>query len=230
MDTSSWDGSLSKTEFDLAVRSFAEKWKRNNTDYPPWLWVSCPKQPWLPSHDVEGYSSLEKIRLYNHGSSEEDSDRVTQSGEEETTCGNEDAIDSAMLVQSSHSEVYYYDLHVVYSASYRVPVLYFRVYGSDGRPLALDEIEKVLPSCSAKILLESKWTFITQEEHPYLHRPWYKLHPCGTSEWMKLMLVGDASVANLESVIELYLVSWLSFVGQVVGLRVPFKMLDDKAD
>lgn len=40
----------------------------------------------------------------------------------------------------------------------------------DGHPLGLDEIEKDLPACSAKVLLESKWTFITQEVHfPNIH-------------------------------------------------------------
>lgn len=29
--------------------------------------------------------------------------------------------------------------------------------------MQLNEIEKDLPACSAKVLLESKWTFITQE-------------------------------------------------------------------
>lgn len=35
----------------------------------------------------------------------------------------------------------------------------------DGRPLLLNEIEKDLPACSSKVLLETKWTFITQEVH-----------------------------------------------------------------
>lgn len=37
------------------------------------------------------------------------------------------------------------------------------LFHADGQPLVLDEIEKDLPACSAKVLLESKWTFITQE-------------------------------------------------------------------
>ncbi|CAN6286401.1 unnamed protein product [Urochloa humidicola] len=28
--------------------------------------------------------------------------------------------------------------------------------------------------------------FITREEHPQLSRPWFTLHPCATSDWMKL--------------------------------------------
>ncbi|XP_052185965.1 ubiquitin-like-conjugating enzyme ATG10 isoform X3 [Diospyros lotus] len=95
---------------------------------------------------------------------------------------------------------------------------------SDGQPLALGDIEKDLLINSAKVLMESKWTFITQEEHPYLNRPWYTLHPCGTGEWMKLLVITDPSWAKGEISFEKYLISWLSVVGQVVGLRIPFEM------
>ncbi|KVH94181.1 hypothetical protein Ccrd_003757 [Cynara cardunculus var. scolymus] len=61
-------------------------------------------------------------------------------------------------------------------------------------------------------------------EHPYLNRPWYMLHPCGTSEWMKLLLVGvDNSMATNGT--ERYMISWFSVVGQVFGLKLPFEML-----
>ncbi|KAK4482998.1 hypothetical protein RD792_010173, partial [Penstemon davidsonii] len=162
-----------------------------------------------------------------------------------------------------HGEEHFYDFHVVYSASYKVPVLYFRAYCSDGQPLVLDEIEKDIPVNSAQLLARSKWTFITQEsccpfpsvfallvqigretpttilltpppkdtqrgkerkkaqadiqEHPKLNRPWYTLHPCGTSEWMKLLLCKEDAVPVAQCKIipvEKYLVSWFSVVGQ----------------
>ncbi|KAJ0539521.1 hypothetical protein HanHA300_Chr08g0287291 [Helianthus annuus] len=100
----------------------------------------------------------------------------------------------------------------------------------DGQLLNQDEIEKNLPTESAKVLTESKWTFITQQvnsylpqEHPYLNRPWYTLHPCGTSEWMKLLLAGENSTA--ENRVEQYLISWFSVVGQVFGLKLPLDMV-----
>ncbi|KAJ0723085.1 hypothetical protein HanOQP8_Chr08g0293971 [Helianthus annuus] len=94
---------------------------------------------------------------------------------------------------------------------------------NDGQLLNQDEIEKNLPTESAKVLTESKWTFITQQEHPYLNRPWYTLHPCGTSEWMKLLLAGENSTA--ENRVEQYLISWFSVVGQVFGLKLPLDMV-----
>ncbi|KAK9281280.1 hypothetical protein L1049_004177 [Liquidambar formosana] len=211
MDISSWDGTLSSSDFCLAACAFVEKWKSVNPGLPPWSWVPCPKSPWFASH-------------------EEDAVEVSHSGKEELGCSEEEEpIDNALSVQSYSHEVHCYDFHIVYSTSYRVPVLYFRAYCSDGQPLVLDDIEKDFPVNSAKLLLESKWTFITQEEHPYLNRPWYKLHPCGTNEWMKLLFLGDPSLSRIGVAIEHYLVSWLSVVGQVVGLKIPLEMLNNSS-
>ncbi|KAK9013307.1 hypothetical protein V6N11_041321 [Hibiscus sabdariffa] len=152
-----------------------QKWESLNLGFPPWSRLLCPKHPCLASPEEEGYLSLENICI--SWPNEEDIHQISQidNGEEETGCsGDEDVVDNATLVQSSHHELHYCDFHIVYSSTFRVPVLYFRAYCSDGRPLPSDEIEKERPVCSAKELSESKWTFITQEEHPYLKRPWYK--------------------------------------------------------
>ncbi|XP_021907198.1 ubiquitin-like-conjugating enzyme ATG10 [Carica papaya] len=224
-DVSSWDGTLSASEFYLAACAFADKWKMFNPAYPQWSWVSCPKQPFVASHNADKYLSLEKICVLR--SSKEGHDEGSHIGKEGTECSkDEELIDKATLIQSDHHEAHYYDFHIVYSTSYRVPVLYLRAYYSDGRALSFDEIERDLPGCSAA-LLESKWTFLTQEEHPYLQRPWCKLHPCGTSEWIKLLYLGDVDLAKRGVAIDIYLLSWFSVVGQVVGLRVPFEMLNE---
>ncbi|XP_052489087.1 LOW QUALITY PROTEIN: ubiquitin-like-conjugating enzyme ATG10 [Gossypium raimondii] len=172
----------------------------------------------------EGYLSLENICI-SRPNEKILIKLVKLTPEEETHCSrNEDVLDDATLVQSNHHELHYCDFHIVYSSTFRVPVLYFRAYCSDGRPLPLDEIEKELPACASKELQKKKWTFITQEEHPYLKRPWYKLHPCGTAEWMKLLFLSDTANPKFEVVLELYLLSWFSVVGQVFGLRISFKI------
>ncbi|THG14419.1 ubiquitin-like-conjugating enzyme ATG10 isoform X5 [Camellia sinensis] len=210
IDILTWDGTLSSSDFCAAALAFTEKWKRfNSTTLSQWSWVPCLKCPWIAAH-------------------EEEHDEQSQTVHDDLSCsGQDDDIDNAILVRSYDHEVHRYDFHIVYSSSYKVPVLYFRAYRSDGQPLVLDDIEKDLPANSAKVLMESKWTFITQEEHPYLNRPWHTLHPCGTSEWMKLLFITDASQAKGGVAFEKYLVSWLSVVGQVVRLRIPFEMLSD---
>ena len=43
----------------------------------------------------------------------------------------------------------------------------------------------------------SRWTFITQQEHPVLRRPWYAPHPCETAALMRLLLTSaDADVTS----------------------------------
>ncbi|KAJ0972187.1 hypothetical protein J5N97_020146 [Dioscorea zingiberensis] len=160
----------------------------------------------------EGYLSLEN--MYHLDPNEECISVESFSNIEETD-------DEATLVHCSNNTKYFYDFHIVYSFSYRVPVLYFRGYRSDGQPMNLDDIENDLPCSSSRLLRESKWTYMTQEEHPYLHRPWFTLHACATRDWMKLLLAGT-SMKDFD--ISHYLPSWLSVVGQAVGLRIPLEL------
>ncbi|XP_010547172.1 PREDICTED: ubiquitin-like-conjugating enzyme ATG10 [Tarenaya hassleriana] len=226
VNCSSWDGRLTPDTFAIAARAFADNWRRHNQSYPPWSWVPLKIRNLMGPKKEEGYLSLEKICVF----------RSLESGDEEDNSLNaaadslekDELIDHAILVQNQQNEAHYYDFHIVYSASYGVPVLYFRGYCSDGQPVSLDAIEKDLPTCSTSLLVESKWTFITQEEHPYLNRPWFKLHPCGTGEWTKLLFQSGSSNSNEHRrPVELYLVSWFSVVGRVVGLKVPLKMMND---
>uniref|UniRef100_A0A0E0PB22 6,7-dimethyl-8-ribityllumazine synthase, chloroplastic n=1 Tax=Oryza rufipogon TaxID=4529 RepID=A0A0E0PB22_ORYRU len=120
-------------------------------------------------------------------------------------------------VQSCSGNLHFYDYHVVYSFSYKVPVLYFQGHQSGGQLLTLDEIKEDLPSLSLKLLGESRWTFITREEHPHFSRPWFTLHPCGTSDCMKLLLEG---MQDKDQQVR-YLPAWLTVVGQAVGLKIP---------
>ncbi|CAI0390553.1 unnamed protein product, partial [Linum tenue] len=211
-----------------SAQAFAEKWKLNNPAYPPWTWVKSLEVPIFATNQVEeGYLSLENVCIVKSND-----DEVASCVEGEASLydkEDEESTDSATLVQTSSGndnvQPYYFDFHIIYSASFRVPVLYFRAYCSDGRSLGLNEIESVLPANSAKVLLESKWTFITQEEHPYLNRPWCKLHPCGSSDWMKLLFQAVEKVDR--PAMELYLVSWFSVVGPVIGLGIPIQMLKE---
>ncbi|XP_031373088.1 ubiquitin-like-conjugating enzyme ATG10 [Punica granatum] len=230
VDSDCFDGTISPGEFRTAASALAERWKKSaSSGLPPWSWASPPRQhSWLLDQ-VDGYVAMEKLRFCR--SSKVD-DNTCCNAMEEPGCADDDdepVVDDATLVESGDQEMHhYYDLHIVYSSSYRVPVLYFRVYGSDGQPLSLAEFERDLPVGSADEFLKSKWTFITQEEHPFLNRPWYKLHPCGTSEWLRLLFCSDASVLTREAAVELYLVSWFSFVGQVFGLGVTSDMMKNR--
>lgn len=221
---STWDGTLSPDEFRAGALAFAEKWERlsHSHDLPLWSWVSCLSSAFVSSNETGGYLSLEKMCIFR--CDKVDDDEVGNSQKEESKWLKDNvSTDPAMLVHQGSDEVHYYDFHIVYSSSYKIPVLYFRGYSNDGQSLMLDQIERDLPVNSSKLLTESKWTFITQQEHPYVNRPWYTLHPCGTNELMQLLL-SDTSLSEEAVSTEGYLVSWFSVVSQVVGLRLPLQM------
>uniref|UniRef100_A0A0D9ZMN0 6,7-dimethyl-8-ribityllumazine synthase, chloroplastic n=1 Tax=Oryza glumipatula TaxID=40148 RepID=A0A0D9ZMN0_9ORYZ len=157
----------------------------------------------------EGYLALEGV-YRNHGGSQEQ----TKGGD---NFDDADIVRDDTWVQSCSGNLHFYDYHVVYSFSYKVPVLYFQGHQSGGQLLTLDEIKEDLPSLSLKLLGESRWTFITREEHPHFSRPWFTLHPCGTSDCMKLLLEG---MQDKDQQVR-YLPAWLTVVGQAVGLKIP---------
>ncbi|CAC5386395.1 ATG10L [Mytilus coruscus] len=117
-------------------------------------------------------------------------------------------------LELSSTECVTYEYHVVYSHSYNVPVLYFNVYHQNGKLLSLDEVWSDIPECYRDRLLEERWSFITQQEHPLLGRPFFMLHPCHTKDLMaQVTSIQDDSHRN-------YLLSWLCAVGPVVGLEI----------
>ncbi|XP_047068920.1 ubiquitin-like-conjugating enzyme ATG10 isoform X1 [Lolium rigidum] len=209
--SSVWDGTLSPDEFSASAKALVSKWGQIDVDdsLPDWAWRPCCRMG-VPS-ETEGFLALEgvyqvggqPISLLNNG--------VDNGG---------GIVEHDTWVQRSCDNVHVYDFHIAYSFSYKVPVLYFQGHEAGGQLLTIDDIKKDLSSQSLKTLSESKWTFITREEHPHLSLPWFTLHPCGTSDWMKLLLdkLGDKD-RSLQ-----YLSAWLSVVGQAVGLKIPLKL------
>ncbi|ERN19585.1 hypothetical protein AMTR_s00062p00108710 [Amborella trichopoda] len=212
------DGTLSPTEFKFAAEALMKKWEECKSILHPWIWIPCPKLPFGAPDKAGGYLSLEHI---HHFEFKKQQDCIEQKYSEEEV----EALDSATLVLSGENETHYYNFHIIYSTSYKVPVLFFRGYHQGGQPLKCDEVEKDLPLYTSKLLEESKWTFITQEEHPYLNCPWFTLHPCGTSEWMRLLLQQRLYSSRPEDLCSHYLVAWFSVVGQVIGLWAPLNLV-----
>ena len=140
MEVLSWDGTISSRDFEVAARAFAENWKQYNPALPPWTW-----QPSRLSQE-KGYLSLEKICLLESKREHEQEDVDEQEPEPVDTatlvscstafvqCRLDQSLCIYILflsickVERSDPQVCYYDFHIVYSDSYRVPVLYFRGY------------------------------------------------------------------------------------------------------
>ncbi|KAG6553807.1 hypothetical protein Mapa_004724 [Marchantia paleacea] len=170
-----WDGTLSGADFQFASKEFMKLWNHEESNMNQWSW-----QEW-PESSAQGYLILEGVSLPDVELPPMHDSVLMENDDEE-----EISPDAATLTDltSQPSRCTY---HVIYNESYNVPTIYFRGYHSDGSPINWLDIKMLLPSHLAQQMDQNRWTFLTQEEHPYLHRPWFTLHPCGTSSIMSLM-------------------------------------------
>ena len=115
------------------------------------------------------------------------------------------------------------EFHVLHSYSYLVPILYWNASFSNGKPLSRDEIWRLLKEVPADA---DKWGIVTQQEHPYLGRPFYYIHPCHTAE---AMVGAEDTVASSDcregGESWEYLTSWLTMFGRLVGLSLPLEFI-----
>lgn len=104
------------------------------------------------------------------------------------------------------------EYHIIYSHSYQVPVMYFRVHDLKGQMMTdpselVNSLMKSSPTCHLTSLSGSLLEGLTQMPHPYHQTPYFQIHPCKTSEWMANCPLTNSFVA-----------SWLSHVGPIVGI------------
>ncbi|XP_020893470.1 ubiquitin-like-conjugating enzyme ATG10 isoform X2 [Exaiptasia diaphana] len=138
------------------------------------------------------------------------------------TLSSTDKDDCEAVRDNSNNNYLKYEYHVTYSPSYGVPVLYFITYTQDGCPLGLQDVWSAIPHVYQQRLQAERWTFLTQQEHPFLGKPFFQLHPCHTADMMKCILMRASDESSLTTRRKTnYLVTWLSSVGPVVGLELP---------
>lgn len=131
---------------------------------------------------------------------------------EEDTSRFEDESALAPLTESPSFEWRY---SIVFSDTWRVPVLHFTVQDSNGNPCPRDLVLTMLPASS---LQEDTWDFVSYDEHPITGTPSYFLHPCQTQDVMSLMQKdGGHHMATR-------LLSWLSLILPAVGHTLPSKI------
>jgi hypothetical protein len=103
-----------------------------------------------------------------------------------------------------------WNFSIVYSETWRVPVLYFRVQQRDGTPCTRDHVLGVLAGGSHHNQVLDSWDFISHEEHPVSRCPSFFLHPCRTQERLETLQASTSDEA-------LRLLSWMSMIFPSVG-------------
>ncbi len=114
------------------------------------------------------------------------------------------------------------EYHVVHSVSYQVPILYFTASYLNGQALTLEQIwDLITPDYVSHGT--DKWGMVTQQEHPYLGRPFYHIHPCHTATVVGRALQCSSRVGGDTPPTSNYLMTWLSTFAPVVGLEFSIK-------
>ncbi|KAG7221035.1 hypothetical protein INR49_031206 [Caranx melampygus] len=129
----------------------------------------------------------------------------------------DDGDEGVCTVCEGSGQVFQYEYHILYSCSYRTPVLYFRASTLEGKSLSLEEVwGSVHPNFRLR-LQSGPLSTVTQQEHPLLGQPFFMLHPCRTEEFMRPVMQAAQDQHRPVN----YVLTWLSVVGPVVGLDVP---------
>ena len=159
-----------------------------------------------------------------------DEEELPQAAAVEATAAVEEEGDSASLLAA---RAVFASYHVVYSPSYLVPVLLFRLSFHDGQPLSLEETMAALQrladgrsrSLSAQGdetdeegILTADFPPLGSVLHPSLGSPFLSLHPCQTSPVMAAL----QSTVSAASPAPLNVLAWLSAIGPFAGFRLPF--------
>uniref|UniRef100_A0A3P8X568 Ubiquitin-like-conjugating enzyme ATG10 n=1 Tax=Cynoglossus semilaevis TaxID=244447 RepID=A0A3P8X568_CYNSE len=132
---------------------------------------------------------------------------------------DDDDDDEVHIESEDICQVLQYEYHILFSCSYSTPVLYFRAFTQEGRSLLLEEVWNSVHPNFRQRLQNSPLSTISQEEHPLLGQPFFKIHPCRTEEFMRPVL----QAAHDQSRPVNFVLTWLSVVGPLVGLDVPLK-------
>lgn len=163
-----------------------------------------------PANPGEYFISLRTLREYKTEADEpaagSGSDLVN---DEEKPCST-----SPSSPSPNPSKVLSCRFDVIFSISYSVPVMYFKMSKSDGSSLSIQEIWELVNVSSPDL-----WSTVSQMDHPVLQVPFYSFHACQTEKLMET-LCSSSSRTNNENKKLLqpheYLISWLSFMASIL--------------
>ncbi|KAJ2077574.1 E2-like conjugating enzyme atg10 [Coemansia sp. RSA 988] len=133
--------------------------------------------------------------------------------------------------RSTNESSGYVEYHIVYSRTWRVPVLYVRVYQIDkvGNMQAVLEVERVVSllvtdnAVRGAIAAVDFGGALGIQDHPVLGHPCLYLHPCHTATLLRAVVMPSSDDGNgiVQIGMDNYVAAWLSLVGPSVGLALP---------
>ncbi|KAN0027604.1 hypothetical protein ACTFIU_010572 [Dictyostelium citrinum] len=221
---------------DQAIKLIT-KWNNiiNNNNEILWQWNEIKEL----NNESKGYFTTKRYHKINNNLINNQNNNNYENFEE-----IEETIDSSTIVKSNDNNqknIIVFQFDIIYSKSYQVPVLYLNAFSSfDSSPLSWNEIWNNLPLSNFDKNQQSAIPYITQVEHPILGNPCYQLHPCETDNLMKLVLLKEKDYNDSgekekekekkEYFKDYYLLSWLSIIGPMVNIKIPFNLLKNNIE
>ncbi|XP_054737210.1 ubiquitin-like-conjugating enzyme ATG10 [Anastrepha obliqua] len=93
--------------------------------------------------------------------------------------------DESAIATPPTNELLKVEYHILYSISYQVPVLYFRIFRSDGSLVNLEDAWHIFSGYGGNASQPTNadmLSIMTQLDHPVLRKPYISIHPCRTAE------------------------------------------------
>ncbi|KAK5576188.1 hypothetical protein RB653_007329 [Dictyostelium firmibasis] len=231
---------LSAKDFRDQSIKLINKWNTIIDNEIPWQWNEIREL----NNESKGYLTTKRYHYSNINNNTNDNDNCNNNNNNYFD-EIEETIDSSTITNinnnnnnnnnnnsNSEKNIILFQFDIIYSKSYQVPVLYLNAFFSiDSSPLTWNEIWINLPLSNFDKNQQSTIPYITQVEHPILGSPCYQLHPCETDNLMKLVLLKEKENDNYDDDNEkdyfkdYYLLSWLSIIGPMVNIKIPFELL-----
>ena len=122
-------------------------------------------------------------------------------------------------------------LHVLYSSTYSVPVLYFSACTNSGVSVEIEQVYARAPAYISEN--DARWSMISQgvrradqcafvrasqlnlQEHPVVGIPFFFIHPCNTAALMKELCTTAARTSHSH-----YVISWMSVLCAVLNVNI----------
>jgi ubiquitin-like-conjugating enzyme ATG10 len=113
---------------------------------------------------------------------------------------------------------------IVYSHTWRCPILYFTVSSGPDKTTLLSRncvlsILKRLHYNNGQDEREDTWEFLSVEEHPVFGTPAFMLHPCRTEERLNSMLQSTSNAVINDDAGRM--LAWMSMILPSVGFGIP---------
>ncbi|EAL73009.1 autophagy protein 10 [Dictyostelium discoideum AX4] len=224
---------LTSKDFRDQAINLIKKWN-NIIDEIPWQWNQINEL----NNESKGYFTTKRYHKINNNNNNNNNNNIENKNNNNIENFEEikETIDdsSTTIIKSNNNNnennIIIFQFDIIYSKSYQVPVLYLNGFSSfDSSPLSWNEIWNNLPLSNLDKNQQSTIPYITQVEHPILGNPCYQLHPCETDNLMKLILLKEKDYNDnndkKEYFKDYYLLSWLSIIGPMVNIKIPFDLL-----